>query len=337
MPKSQYMDPNVLRNSGFVKFTDIPVNQYKKSIKDEKTNFSNDDFARIYRDMAIIREFETMLLMIKTTNAYNGVEYNNPGPAHLSLGQEASAVGQAYLLDNDDYIFGSHRSHGEILAKGLVCIHKMDDDVLYNIMKNFFGGSILKVVEGNQTNIKEIAIEFLVYGALAEVFARETGFNKGLGGSMHAFFTPFGIYPNNAIVGGSATIAMGSALYKKANQKKGIVISNVGDASLGCGPVFEAMNMAAMDQFTQLWEEGYNQGLPIIFNFFNNLYGMGGQTVGETMAYNILARIGAGINPDQMHAERVDGYNPLAVIDAMRRKMALIAEGKSPILLDTLT
>ena len=337
MPKSQYMDPNVLRKSGFVKFTDIPVNQYSKSIKDEKTNFSNDDFTRIYRDMAIIREFETMLLMIKTTNAYNGVEYNNPGPAHLSLGQEASAVGQAYLLDNDDYIFGSHRSHGEILAKGLVCIHKMDDDVLYNIMKSFFGGSILKVVEGNQTNIKEIAIEFLVYGALAEVFARETGFNKGLGGSMHAFFTPFGIYPNNAIVGGSATIAMGSALYKKANQKKGIVISNVGDASLGFGPVFEAMNMAAMDQFTQLWEEGYNQGLPIIFNFFNNLYGMGGQTVGETMAYNILARIGAGINPDQMHAERVDGYNPLAVIDAMRRKMALIAEGKSPILLDTLT
>jgi len=337
MPKSQYMDPNVLRKSGFVKFTDIPVNQYNKSIKDETNNFSNDDFTRIYRDMAIIREFETMLLMIKTTNAYNGVEYNNPGPAHLSLGQEASAVGQAYLLDNDDYIFGSHRSHGEILAKGLVCIHKMDDDVLYNIMKSFFGGSILKVVEGNQTNIKEIAIEFLVYGALAEVFARETGFNKGLGGSMHAFFTPFGIYPNNAIVGGSATIAMGSALYKKANQKKGIVISNVGDASLGCGPVFEAMNMAAMDQFTQLWEEGYNQGLPIIFNFFNNLYGMGGQTVGETMAYNILARIGAGINPDQMHAERVDGYNPLAVIDAMRRKMALIAEGKSPILLDTLT
>jgi len=337
MPKSQYMDPNVLRKSSFVKFTDIPVNQYKKSVKEETNNFSNDDFTRIYRDMAIIREFETMLLMIKTTNAYNGVEYNNPGPAHLSLGQEASAVGQAYLLDQDDYIFGSHRSHGEILAKGLVCIHKMNDDVLYNIMKTFFGGAILKVVEGNQANIKEIAIEFLVYGALAEVFARETGFNKGLGGSMHAFFTPFGIYPNNAIVGGSATIAMGSALYKKANQKKGIVISNVGDASLGCGPVFEAMNMAAMDQFTQLWEDGYNEGLPIIFNFFNNLYGMGGQTVGETMAYNILARIGAGINPDQMHAERVDGYNPLAVIDAMRRKMALIAEGKSPILLDTLT
>ena len=337
MPKIQVMNPAEIRKPGFIKFTDIPVNQYNKTISDEKANYSNDDFIRIYRDMAIIREFEGMLLSIKTTNAYNGVEYNNPGPAHLSLGQEASAVGQAYILDENDYIFGSHRSHGEILAKGLSCIHKMNDKELMSIMESFFGGAILKVVEDKQKDVKELAVDFLVYGALAEIFARETGFNKGLGGSMHAFFTPFGIYPNNAIVGGSATIAMGSALYKKVNQKKGIVISNVGDASMGCGPVWEALNMAAMDQYTHLWEEGFNSGLPIIFNFFNNLYGMGGQTIGETMAYNMLARVGAGVNPDQMHSERVDGFNPLAVIDAMRRKKALIESGKAPVFLDTVT
>ena len=337
MPKCQVMDPKEVRKSGFIKFTDIPVNQYKKTVAEEKGNFSNDDFIRIYRDMAIIREFETMLYSIKTTNAYNGVEYNNPGPAHLSLGQEASAVGQAYLLDENDYIFGSHRSHGEILAKGLSCIHKMDDDTLLSIMRGFFGGAILKVVEDKQKDVKELAVDFLVYGALAEIFARETGFNKGLGGSMHAFFPPFGIYPNNAIVGGSGTIAMGSALFKKVNSKSGIVISNVGDASMGCGPVWEALNMAAMDQYTQLWEEGFKGGLPIIFNFFNNLYGMGGQTIGETMGYNMLARVGAGVNPEQMYSERVDGFNPLAVIDAMRRKMDLIKSGKAPVFLDTVT
>ena len=337
MPKIQVMNPDEIRKPGFIKFTDIPVNQYSKTLAEEKANFSNDDFVRIYRDMAIIREFESMLLSIKTTNAYNGIEYNNPGPAHLSLGQEASAVGQAYILDENDYIFGSHRSHGEILAKGLSCIHKMDDKELISIMESFFDGAILKVIEGKQKNTKELAIDFLIYGALAEIFARETGFNKGLGGSMHAFFTPFGIYPNNAIVGGSATIAMGSALYKKVNKKKGIVISNVGDASMGCGPVWEALNMAAMDQYTNLWEEGFNSGLPIIFNFFNNLYGMGGQTIGETMAYNMLARVGAGVNPDQMHSERIDGFNPLAVIDAMRRKKALIESGKAPVFLDTVT
>ena len=105
---------------------------------------------------------------------------------------------------------------------------------------------------------------------------------------------------------------------------------------MGCGPVWEALNMASMDQFVQLWEDDYKGGLPIIFNFFNNFYGMGGQTYGETMAYNILARVGAGVNPDQMHAERVDGNNPLAVIDAMRRKMEILKQKKGPVLLDTI-
>jgi 2-oxoisovalerate dehydrogenase E1 component len=339
MPKSQFVDPNEVRKSGWIKFHDIPVNQYNKTIKEEKANFSKEDFLRIYRDMAIIREFETMLTSIKTTSEYNGIQYSHPGPAHLSLGQEASTVGQAYILDKDDFIFGSHRSHGEILAKGLSAIEKLNDSELLEIMGNFFGGATLRVVEGKQknNNVKELAVDFLIYGTLAEIFARETGFHKGLGGSMHAFFTPFGIYPNNAIVGGSGDISVGAALFKKVNRKKGIVIANIGDASMGCGPVWEGLCLAAMDQYKKLWEGDYKGGLPLIINFFNNQYGMGGQTRGETMGYDMLARIGAGVNPEQMHAERIDGYNPLAVIDAMKRKKKILEEKDGPVLLDTLT
>jgi 2-oxoisovalerate dehydrogenase E1 component len=340
MPKSQFIDPIEARKSGWIKFNDIPVNQYGKTIQEEKKNFSKADFLRIYRDMAIIREFESMLTSIKTTNEYNGIQYNHPGPAHLSLGQEASSVGQAYILDKDDYIFGSHRSHGEILAKGLSAIEKLSDKELLEIMEGFFGGSILRAVEGKQkdkNNVKELAVDFLIYGTLAEIFARETGFHKGLGGSMHAFFTPFGIYPNNAIVGGSGDISVGAALYKKINQKKGIVIANIGDASMGCGPVWEGICLATMDQYKKLWEGEHRGGLPLIINFFNNQYGMGGQTRGETMGYDLLARIGAGVNPEQMHAERIDGYNPLAVIDAMKRKKKILEEKNGPVLLDTLT
>lgn len=340
MPKSQYVDPVEVRKKGKITFNDIPVNQYDKTIEEEKKNYTTDDFLRIYRDMVIIREFETMINLIKTTGEYNGVPYNHPGPAHLSIGQEAAAVGQAYLLDIDDFIFGSHRSHGEILAKGLSAIHKLPDEELMKIMKNFRNGLILKIVEQKSTaeNVKELAIDFLVYGAMAEIFARETGFQAGLGGSMHAFFTPFGIYPNNAIVGGSADIAVGAALYKKVNRKKGIVIANIGDGALGCGPVWEALCLAAMDQYKKLWEGEYKGGLPFILNVFNNHYGMGGQTRGETMGYDMLARIGAGVNPEQMHAERIDGYNPLAVIDAIGRKKKILLEEKDgPVLLDTVT
>jgi 2-oxoisovalerate dehydrogenase E1 component len=115
------------------------------------------------------------------------------------------------------------------------------------------------------------------------------------------------------------------------------VVANIGDASLGCGPVWEGMMLAAMDQYRTLWDKDAGGAPPIIFNFFNNFYGMGGQTSGETMGFDILARVGAGVNPENMHAERVDGYNPLAVADAVERKKKLLLEGRGPVLLDTIT
>lgn len=338
MPKVQFIDPSEVRKPGFVEFKPIAVNQYQKSVKDEKENFTDDEFKLIYHDMVLIREFETMLNLIKTKGEYNGTSYNHPGPAHLSIGQESAAVGMAWTLSVDDFIFGSHRSHGEILAKGMSAIHKLDDNELTSIMENFFDGAIYEIVKKDfDGTVKELARRFLVYGTLAEIFARKTGFNRGLGGSMHAFFTPFGVYPNNAIVGGSGDIAVGAALYKKVNRKPGLVVANIGDASLACGPVWEGITFAAMDQFRELWEGDMQGGLPVIINIMNNQYGMGGQTSGETMGYDIAARIGAGVNPDQMHAERVDGYNPLAVIDAYKRKRKIIDEKRGPVLLDVLT
>ncbi|RCW32528.1 thiamine pyrophosphate-dependent enzyme [Marinilabilia salmonicolor] len=338
MPKSQFIDPKEARKKGEIKFSPIPVNQYNRSLSEERKNFSDNDLIRIYHDMRLIREFEEMLNLIKTTGEYQGIKYNHPGPAHLSIGQEAAAVGMAYTLTVDDFIFGSHRSHGEILAKGLSAIHQLTEAHLIKIMEEFFNGAILKVVQKNhEGDVKSLARRFLVYGTLAEIFARETGFNRGLGGSMHAFFTPFGVYPNNAIVGGSADISVGAALYKKVNRKPGLVVANIGDASMACGPVWESLSFASMDQFTQLWEGDIKGGLPLIINIMNNQYGMGGQTCGETMGYGKAARIGAGVNEDQMHAERVDGYNPLAVINAYKRKKEILNEKKGPVLLEILT
>ncbi len=338
MPKIQFIDPKEVRKAGEVTFKPIPVNQYNKTVEEEKANFSNEDLLRIYRDMVVIREFETMLNLIKIRGDYNGIAYNHPGPAHLSIGQEAAAVGMAYTLQVDDFIFGSHRSHGEILAKGLSAIEKLSDPQLMQVMESHFNGTTFAPVKnGHSGTVKELAIKFLIYGTLAEIFARETGFNKGLGGSMHAFFTPFGVYPNNAIVGGSGDIAVGAALFKKVNRKPGIVVANIGDASMACGPVWEGLAFATMDQFNELWEGDMKGGLPLIINIMNNQYGMGGQTCGETMGYNIAARIGAGLNADQLHAERVDGYNPLAVIDAYKRKRAILEEKRGPVLLDVLT
>ena len=61
MPKSQYVDPAKVFEAGEIKFENIPLCQYKKTLAQEKKLYTKDDFLRIYRDMRIIREFETML------------------------------------------------------------------------------------------------------------------------------------------------------------------------------------------------------------------------------------------------------------------------------------
>jgi len=338
MPKSIIVDPKEVRKAQVLKIKDIPVNQYKSDYKKELAAYGKEKLVRIWYDMVTIREFETMLNTFKTQGAYQGIEYNHKGPAHLSIGQEAAAVGQSVNLSVDDFIFGSHRSHGEILAKCYSAVWQLDEKRLEAIMKGFLGGETLAIAEKiKYSGVKDLAENFVLYGTLAEIFARKAGINRGLGGAMHAYFTPFGSMPNNAIVGGSADISVGAALYKRINRKPGIVIANIGDASMGCGPVWEGMMMAAMDQYRTLWPEDVGGSPPILFNFFNNFYGMGGQTHGETMGYQVLARVGAGVNPENMHSERVDGYNPLAVADAISRKKALLEAGKGPVLMDTMT
>lgn len=338
MPKSQYVDPKSSFAKRKVKFKDIPVCEYDKTVADEKSNFSKEDFLGIYADMVAIREFESMLMALKKKGNYNDKEFTYPGPSHLAIGEESTAVGQAYNLGVNDFIFGTHRSHHQVIAKAMSAIKKLSDSELESIMKEFNNGLNYEIVKKYSTakTVKDMAKDYFMFGLMAELFAKDCGFSRGLGGSMHAFFLPFGIYPNNAIVGGSAPIATGVALYKKCNKKDGVVVANAGDGAAARGPVYESMNFAGMDQFSQLWEDGYKGGLPIIFNFNNNHYGMGGQTKGETMCFDDLVRL-AAISPTQFNAERINGWNPLAVIDAYKRKIKLIKEGKGPVLLDVVT
>jgi 2-oxoisovalerate dehydrogenase E1 component len=336
MPKQLFIDPKAVRREGKVTFHDISVHAYSTPLSRERQRLGDEQLLEVLRHMLIIREFEKMLSSFKAQGNYARIKLNYNGPAHLSIGQEGAAVGAAMALRPEDHIFGSHRSHGEVIAKGLSAIAKMGLAELMTIMERHRAGEPLRSVETHigGKDEKSLAENFLLFGLLAEIFMSKNGFNGGMGGSMHAFFPPFGIYPNNAIVGASAGIAVGSALFKKLSRKGGIAVANIGDGATGCGPVWEAMNFAAMAQYDRLWDAPFSGGLPILFFFCNNFYAMGGQTLGETSGWERLSRIGAAINPAGMHAETVDGANPLAVADAVVRKRALLETGHGPALLD---
>ncbi|MBX2882198.1 MAG: hypothetical protein KTR32_19780 [Granulosicoccus sp.] len=334
MPKTIDVSPNRFARAGQLLMPEIPVYAYQRSMDEELQVRGATALQEVLRHMLVIREFETMLNALRSTGEYNGVQCAYRGPAHLSVGQEASAVGAALALSPEDHILGNHRSHGEFLAKGLSAINQLSDNRLGDIMTSHADGALLQAVQGSVGGDgKALAENFLLLGFLTEILMRACGFNHGMGGSMHAFFPPFGAYPNNAIVGGSAGIAAGSALRKRTTGD-GITVSITGDGSTGCGPVWEAMNFAAMGQFESLWKDQPDKGLPVLFFFNNNFYAMGGQTIGETMAWDRLSRIASGINELAMHAETVDGTQPMAVADAVERQRVHLVAGNGPALLD---
>src|SRR5690242_19683357 len=130
MPKSILIETEKVLAPDTIRFADIPVNVSRGAL----TDHTPDELLHMYQDMCAIREFETILNEIKTKGVYKGVAYNHAGPAHLSIGQEAAAVDMAFTLTPDDHVFGSHRSHGEILAKGFSSIRSLTDAQLDEIM-----------------------------------------------------------------------------------------------------------------------------------------------------------------------------------------------------------
>ncbi|MBX2823539.1 MAG: dehydrogenase [Gammaproteobacteria bacterium] len=335
MPKSLNVSPARFSLRGRLDMPEIPLYLYQTPLDQERTQRGDDQLKTVLRHMLLIREFETMLHQLRSTGEYEGVACIYRGPAHLSVGQEAAAVGAALALAPGDHILGSHRSHGEFLAKGLSAIDQLSDNRLGHIMTAHDNGILLRLVENHLGDLGQgIGENFLLLGLLSEILMRSCGFNRGMGGSMHAFFPPFGAYPNNAIVGASAGIATGCALRKRNAGDGGIAVAMTGDGSTGCGQINEAMNFAAMAQLQSLWQDKQDSGLPVLFFFTNNFYAMGGQTIGETMAWDRLSRIGAGVNAAALHAETVDGTRPLAVADAVLRQRERLVAGQGPALLD---
>ncbi len=74
--------------------------------------FSDADLLEMHRRMLVIRGFEERVAAL-----YRDGEV--PGFVHLSIGQEASAVGACWPLGPADVITSTHRGHGHCLAKGL--------------------------------------------------------------------------------------------------------------------------------------------------------------------------------------------------------------------------
>jgi 2-oxoisovalerate dehydrogenase E1 component len=299
----------------------IPAFQYAGNLKKELAakTITKQEAINLLEDMLIIREFEEMIVKLRS-GAYEPLpSYNYRGPTHVSIGQEGCAAGACCLLKLADKITSTHRGHGESLAKGTVAIRAMNKHQLRQ-----------RVPSGNV----EDALEEHLYKTICELFGKDDGYCKGRGGSMHIADFTVGHLGANAIVGGGTPIATGAAMGLRYLREDAVVACFAGDGAFNNGVAMEAMNWAAQQQFTNHYAKDHKFGLPIIFVVINNHYGMTHRTDDEVTGIERVARRAAGFADNNMHGEVVNGMDALAVRDAMHRAIAICKKGNGPVFLD---
>jgi len=154
----------------------------------------------------------------------------------------------------------------------------------------------------------------------AELMGRETGLNKGRGGSMHAADFSLGILGANAIVGAAGSIATGAAWAHRRQGRDTVAVTFFGDGAMNEGMLLEAFNLAA------LWR------VPVIFVCENNGYATT-MPVASAVAGSITGRARAFGIP----AFTIDGQDPEKVLAATSSASARARAGKGPTFLECTT
>ena len=156
---------------------------------------------------------------------------------------------------------------------------------------------------------------------MAELLAKETGYCRGRGGSMHIADVATGNLGANGIVAGGIPIAAGAALAYQLRGEDRVVACFFGDGAANEGAFHEAVNLAA------IWK------LPVVFICENNKYGMSFSTEKSFAIENISERaVGYGIP-----GVTVDGNDLLGVYDAVGTAVARARSGEGPTLVENVT
>ncbi len=157
--------------------------------------------------------------------------------------------------------------------------------------------------------------------AMAELFGKRTGANKGKGGSMHFFSAEHNYFGGNGIVGAQIPIGTGIAFAEKYRESDRLCVTMFGDGAARQGALHESFNMA------MTWN------LPVLYICENNGYAMG-TSVGRTSNVPDIHKLGLGYG---MPNSAVDGMDVELVHDALLKAAEHIRSGKGPYFLEIKT
>ncbi|MEV5302756.1 thiamine pyrophosphate-dependent dehydrogenase E1 component subunit alpha [Amycolatopsis methanolica] len=156
---------------------------------------------------------------------------------------------------------------------------------------------------------------------MAELLAKETGYCRGRGGSMHIADVATGNLGANGIVAGGVPIAAGAGLAVRMRGGQEVVVSFFGDGAVNEGAWHEGVNLAA------IWD------LPVVFVCENNHYGM---SMSVSRAFRVK-QLSERATAYGIPGVTVDGNDAQAVHDAVADAVARARAGEGPTLVEATT
>ena len=150
--------------------------------------------------------------------------------------------------------------------------------------------------------------------AMAELFGKDAGCARGLGGSMHFFDVERNFLGGWAIIGGHIAVAAGAAFKSKYTGDGRVTVCFFGEGSTNIGGFHEGLSLAG------LWK------LPIVFICENNQYAMG-TPMKRTSAISDLTLKAQGYG---MVGERFDGHDVQLVRDRVKPAIDRARRGEGP-------
>jgi pyruvate dehydrogenase E1 component alpha subunit len=155
---------------------------------------------------------------------------------------------------------------------------------------------------------------------IAEIYGRENGICKGMGGSMHVADFSKGILGANGIVAGGMALTVGAALAASLDRKGQVALSFFGDGASNQGVLMETLNIST------LWK------LPVVFICEHNGFS----------EFSPSATVTAGDISDRARAFKIpvqviDGNDAIAVWTAAADAIAHARSGEGPAFIEAKT
>lgn len=149
---------------------------------------------------------------------------------------------------------------------------------------------------------------------MAELFGKDAGCSRGLGGSMHFFDKANHMYGGHAIVGAHVPLAAGMAFASKYRDEDRVTLCFFGDGAINQGSFHEALNLIALYK------------LPVVLICENNLFAMGTSVKRSTSLKQIVDRAEGYDIPGEI----VDGMNFREVRDKLSEIAGSIRKDPHP-------